>query len=420
MTVKVPPPPMERASEGAMARAVAALAPLVGAEASVKHLWWSKAVLFERGASRALICVSDRRWHDAATERLAAEAAAVVAGTWVRGEGQLARPEMLRALGDVLAVPREETAAAVNALAASDGAAVARRRRAQAAVDAHAENFARDAVAALARGIDERQPSAVPRGVRWERDVESRVPALIAADDGFDWACVPERLRADPDGGVLQARLDRAAADAFASAGTDGGPQRLHQAAYDALQGAPLIAGLRQSEVARRAVRGGVRISSHDVSAAGSAMTIPGFWFGAGAEVRDARAGVDTAAGERGIWATKAAREMALTALVAVAVRGVAIDDREAFAALVLATQPAGAAPRGALLADESAWSVVSEAQRLLGGALRADGKLAWHAVSGPAALEPLRGVAEALEAAQRGCAAACVDPRGLADWFAA
>ena len=419
MTVKVPPPPMERAGEGAMARGVAALAPLVGAEASIKHLWWSKAVLFERGASRALVCVSDRPWDGGATEHLAAETAAVVAGTWVRGEGPLARPEMLRALGDVLAVPREETAAAVNALAVSDGAAAGRRRRAQAAADAHAENFARDAVAALARGINERPP-AIPRGVRWERDVESRIPALIAADDGFDWACVPERLRADPDGGVLQARLDRAAADAFASAGTDGGAQRLHQAAYDALQGAPLIARLRQSEVARRAAHGGVRISGQDVYEAGWAMTSPGFWFGAGAAVRDARARVDTAAGERGIWATKAAREMALTALVTVAVRGVAIDDREAFAALVLATQPAGAAPRGALLADESAWSVVSEAQRLLGGALRADGKLAWHAASGPAALEPLRGVAETLEAAQRGCAAACVDPRGLADWFAA
>ena len=187
-----------------------------------------------------------------------------------------------------------------------------------------------------------------------------------------------------------------------------------------ALQGAPLIARLRQSEVARCAAHGGARISIHDVQAARWATRRPGFWFGAGEEAKAARAGVDTAAGERGIWATKAAGEVALAALVTLAARGVAIDDRGAFAALVLATQPAGAAPRGALLADESAWSVVSEAQRLLGGALRADGKLAWHAVSGPAALEPLRGDAETLEAAQRGCAAVCVDPRGLADWFAA
>ena len=420
--MKVPPPPMDQAAEMALARSVAALAPLVGAEASIKHLWGSRAVLFEREGARALVHVTKRRPAGGDGDRardlesIVGDTGATVAGTWVRGQGPWNRAETLRALGDVLAVPREESEAAVNALAASDGAAVARRRRAQATVDAHAEDFARDAVAALARGINERPP-AIPRGVRWERDVESRMPALIAADDAFDWSCVPEQLRADPDGGVLLARLDRAAADAFASAGTDAAPEELHHAAHDALDSAPLIARLRQSEVARRAARGGGRITTARANEAEWAMLGVGRVFTYGRETVGGCDDVDKAAGERGAWVTEMAGQSPLHAVAMLAARGVALGSREAFAAIVLAAQPPGEMPRGALLADESAWSIVAEAQRLLGGTLRAHDKLAWHATTGPAALEPFRGVTETLEAAQRGCGLGGMDPEVLARW---
>ena len=407
----------------ALAHSVAALAPLVGAEASIKHLWWSKAVLFEREGARALVHVTKRRGPVGGDlERLVEEAGATVAGTWVRGQGPWNRAETLRALGDVLDVAREETEGAVNALAASDGAAVARRRRAQATVDAHAEDFARDAVAALARGINERPP-AIPRGVRWERDVESRMPALIAADDAFDWSRVPEQLRADPDGGVLLARLDRAAADAFASAGIDAVPEELRHAAHDALGSAPLIARLRQSEVARRAADGGARITTDRVNVAAWAMLRVGRVVDRDdvnvGKVAD-RDDVDEAAGECGAWVTELTGQSPLHAVAMLAGRGVAMGSRDAFAAIVLAAQPPGEMPRGALLADESAWSIVAEAQRLLGGTLRVHGKLAWHATTGPAALEPFRGITETLEAAHRGCDLARIDLEVLARWGAA
>ena len=421
--MKVPPPPIERAAEMALARSVAALAPLVGGEASIKHLWRSKAVVFEREEARALVHVRRRPAGPAGAamelERLAEHTGATVAGIWVCGQGPWNRAETLRALSDVLGVAREETEVAVNALAASDGAAVARRRRAQAAVDAHAEDFARDAVAALARGINERPP-AMPRGVRWERDVESRMPALIAADDAFDWSRVPERLRADPDGGVLLARLDRAAADGFASAGANAVPQELRHDAHDALDGAPLIARLRQSEVARRAAHGGARITMNHVNEAGRAMIRVGSGFAYGREAAGDRDDVDEAAGERGAWVTEMAGQSPLHAVAMLGARGVAMGSRDAFAAIVLAAQPPGEMPRGALLADESAWSIVAEAQRLLGGTLRAHGKLEWHAMTGPGALEPFRGITETLEAAQRGCALGCIDPEALARWGAA